>query len=183
MASPTTVLIASAGSSPIAMFQQTQGGITVLVQQASLVDPTSGNPSTIDADGNLFVKLQTGAQNSGSATASAIASGASVTLTPTANVTSGMTGTLQHAIFAATQPTLWQLQTVNNAGAATNVGAPFLTGANESFDFKPGSVDEVPSVLSTGSSCKFQVTAQNLSANTGTGGNANAYVTFWWAEN
>lgn len=179
MATPAVVNVASAGSSPIATFQQTQSGITVQVQQGAIVDPTSGQGATVDANG-LHVVLSTGAlATSGSLTATSIVSQGSETISSSVKVTSGKTGTLQHAIFAGTTPMQWALQTVDNSSAATTV-ATFFTNAYESFDFKPGSLGEIATVASTGNAL-FQVVATNLSmaANpTGT-----AFASFFWAEN
>ncbi len=174
------VLVSSSGASPIAVFEQTQNGITVSVQQAALVDPVTGTASTVDANG-LHVVLETGAQNtSGPISQAAIAAGAAATLASAVPITSGKTGTLQHAVFAATQPMLWTIQSVNNAGATANI-ASVLTNANETFDFKPGSVDEVSTVLSSSATCKFQVVATSQSTNQSV--SATAYATFFWAEN
>lgn len=179
--------IAQAGSSPVAMFEQTWtingNPKTVYIQASSLVDSVTGLAATIDANG-LHVVPSFGTPNASgpiSLTAgSAIAPGASGTLTSTVPVTNGKTGTLQHAIFASTQPTLWTIQTVNNAGTPTSVTS-FITGANETFDFKPGTSGEIATVASTSTSCKFQATAQNI----GTDQNNpdSVYVSFFWAEN
>ncbi len=175
----SSVFVTSSGSSPIATFSQTQSGQTVEVQQVSLVDPSTGQASVVDTLG-LHVVIEKGAPNSsGTVSNTAIASGATAALTSSVVVTSGKTGTLQHAIFAGTQPILWQIQTLNNLSVAATV-ASVITDANQSFDFKPGSNSEVSTVLSTGVAT-FQVQATNLSTNASV--NASAYATFFWAEN
>ena len=179
MATESVVNVPSSGASLIATFEQTQNSQTVQVQQVSLVDSTSGQGSVVDLNG-LHVVLEKGTPNaSGVLSNTTLAAGANVTLTSAVVVTSGKTGTLQHAIFAGTQPILWQVQTVNNAGAPTTV-VSFITDANQSFDFKPGANAEVSTVLSTGTAA-FAVNATNLSTNATV--NASVYGTFFWAEN
>ena len=179
MATESIVNVPSAGAASIATFSQTQNSQTVEVQQVSLVDSTIGTGSVVDSNG-LHVVLEKGTPNaSGVLSDTTLAAGANVTLTSAVVVTSGKTGTLQHALFAGTQPILWQVQTVNNAGAVTTV-ASFITDANQSFDFKPGANAEVATVLSTGTAA-FAVNATNLSTNATV--NASVYGAFFWAEN
>ncbi len=180
MSTQSAINVAEAGASPVATFSQTQGGITVYIQQASLVDATSGASVAVDANG-LHIVPSIGTPNtSGLLSALAIASGANATMASTVPITSGKTGTLQHGIFSSTQPTLWTLQSVNNAGTPLSV-VSFLTDANAVFDFKPGSIAEVSTVLASSAICIFQVIAQNLSVNTSV--TANAYATLFWVEN
>jgi hypothetical protein len=154
----SSVDVQPTGTTPIAVVTQVQGGTTVNVQQ---VIASPGTPNT-----------------SGSLNATNIANGASATLTSSVVVTSGFTGTLQHAIFASTQATLWTLQTLNNSSAVTTV-ATFLTNANETYDLKAAYPTEIATVLSTGVAT-FQVIANNQSANANL--TATAYATFFWAE-
>lgn len=178
MSTQSSINVTASGSSPVATFTQTQGGSTVYVQQASVVDPSTGQGAPVDTNG-LHVVLSVGALQvwGGPLSASAIANGASATLNST--VTNGYTGTLQHGIFASTQPTQWALQIVNNSGTPTTI-TQFLTSANETYDYKPGSIGEVPTVLSNGNA-KYQVVATNLSTNSNE--TATVYATFFWAEN
>ena len=179
MATQSSVNVTASGSSPIATYQQTQNATTVQVQQFSAVDPTSGQGATVDLNG-LHVVPSVGTPNtSGALTATGIVSGGSATLTSSVPVTNAKTGTLQHGIFSSTQPVQWTLQTINNAGTPTTV-ANFITDANRTYDFKPGSLAEIATVLSTGTAA-FQVVANNLSTNQSI--TATAYATFFWAEN
>ncbi len=175
----SSVSVTSSGSSPIATFAQTQNGSTVQVQQLALVDPSTGQASVVDNLGLHIVEEKGAPNTSGTITNGSIVGGANATLTSSVVVTSGKTGTLQHAIFAGTAPMLWQVQTLNNSSAATTV-ATIVTDANQSFDLKPGSNGEISTVLSTGVAT-FQVVASNLSTNTTLSG--AAYATFYWAEN
>lgn len=186
MATPTfTILnITPSGSSPVGFVNVpllVSGSIVQAnVQATALVDPSTGTPSTIDANG-LHVIPSVGSPNtSGIVSNTNIAAGASATLASSVPVTTGKTGTLQHAVFTSTQPVLWTLQTVNNAGTPTNV-ASFITDANRSFDFKPGTPGEVSTVLATNSSCVFEAIAQNLGTNQAVP--AAAYASYFWAEN
>ena len=176
--------IAQAGSSPVAMFSQTWtvngNPTTVYIQASSLVDSVSGIAATVDTNGLHVVDSRGTPVASGNISATGISAGTNSTLSSSVSVTSDKTGTLQHALFSATQPTLWTIQTVNNAGTATSV-VNFLTSAYETFDFKPGTLGEIATVLSSSTNCKFQVIAQNV----GTDQNnpATAYANFFWAEN
>lgn len=152
------VEVLPSGTTPIATVSQVQGGTTVNVQQ---VIASPGTPNT-----------------SGSLNATGIANGGSATLTSSVVVTSGFTGTLQHAIFASTMATLWVLQTLNNSSAATTI-ATFLTNANETYDLRSSYPGEIATVLSTGVAT-FQVIATNQSGNSNI--TAAAYATFFWAE-
>ena len=179
MATESSVNVPSAGAASIATFSQTQNSQTVEVQQVSLVDSTIGTGSVVDSNG-LHVVLEKGTPNASAVLSNtSLAAGANATLTSAVVVTNGKTGTLQHAIFAGTQPILWQLQTINNSSVATTV-VSFITDANTTFDFKPGANAEISTVLSTGVAT-FAVNATNLSTNASV--NASVYGTFFWAEN
>lgn len=179
MATQAAVNVTSSGSSPIATFAQTQNAITVEVQQCALVDPTNGTGAPVDANGLHVVNSVGTPKTSNSLNATGIAAAGSATLSAPA-ITSGKTGTLQHAIFSATQPALWLVQSVNNSSVATTV-ISFLTNANETFDLKAAFPSEISSVLSSSVNCLFQVVVSNQSGNANL--TATAYTTFWWAEN
>lgn len=186
MASPTLAVlnIQQSGTTPVGFVEQTwtvNGTPTqVYVQGGILVDAVTGTPAVIDANGLHVVPVLGSPNASGLITNGNVPAGGTVTLTSPVPVTVGTTGTLQHAIFSSTLPTLWTVQTVNNAGTPTNV-ANFLTDANGSFDFKPGMPREISTVQATNTSCVFQVTAQNLSTNQSVAG--AVYANFFWAEN
>lgn len=181
MATQSAVNVTASGSSPIATFSQTQDAETVYIQQIALVDPTSGQGAPVDVNGLHVVPSVGAAKTSGSITASNIAAGGNANLTSSVPVTNAKTGTLQHGIFASTQPTQWTMQTLDNTSTPATV-AIFLTDANETYDYKPpiGLQGEISTVLSTGAA-KFQVNATNLSTNNSV--TATAYATFFWAEN
>lgn len=183
MATESAVNVAPSGSTPIASFTQTQqGSTTVDVQQFSLVDPngtgTHAVGATVDANG-LHVVPQVGTPNSSGSLTASIAANSSSTMSSGVPVTNTKTGTLQHGIFSASQPMLWVMQTLNNSGSPTTV-ASFYTNAYETYDYRPGSISEVSTVLSTGVAA-FQVVATNQGTNTNVP--ATAYANFFWAEN
>jgi hypothetical protein len=157
--SDSSVNITPTGSTPVGTDDRTTGAGVVNLQQ---VVNYKGTPN-----------------KSGPITSSPIATGSTVAMPSTIPVTSGKKGWLEHALFSSTQPTLWTVVTVDNAGGLTSV-APFLTSANETFDFKPGMDNEVATVASTGAA-KFQVAAQNISSSGVVA--ATAYAAFFWAEN
>jgi hypothetical protein len=154
----SSVNVAPFGSTPIGTDQRTTNAGAVQIQQTVIF---KGEPNT-----------------SGPLVSLAIASLALATITSSVPVTNTKVGSLQHAVFASTQPTLWRVQTVN-ASLAT-VQFNLTTNANETFDYKPGLEKECSTVVASGGNTKFQVQAQNLSTNELN--TANAYVTFWWGE-
>lgn len=175
----SAVDVTPSGTTGIATFTQTQGGNTVFVQQQSIVDPTTGVAASVGANG-LAVSPSVGAPNtSGAIIATNIVSGVSANLTSSVPVTSGKTGTLQHGIFASTLAAKWTVQALDNSSAVT-ASFSFLTGPNQTYDFKPGCKDEFPTVLSTGAAT-FQVVTHNLDTNLGN--TATSYASFSWAEN
>jgi hypothetical protein len=186
MATETAVNVTASGSSPIACVQQNQqsGAQEVQVQQIVLVDyngtGTDAIGATVNANGSLNVAQSVGANNqSGLVSNPAVAYNSSATLYSPIPVTSGKVGTLQHAIFASSQPTLWVLQTLNNSSAATTKTG-FMTGPNDSFDYRAATHGELPTVSSTGHA-NFQVIATNLSTNSNQ--TDAVYASFFWAEN
>ena len=158
-ASDSSANITQTGTTPIATTSRTTGAGAVEMQQTAIY---KGQPNA-----------------SGPIAQGGIAAGTTVQVPSPVPVTSGKTGSLQHAIFSSTQPTLWTVVTVNNSGALSSV-VPFLTNANEAFDYKPGLEFEILTVASTGAA-KFQVAAQNVSANNLA--TATVYAGFWWGEN
>jgi hypothetical protein len=183
MSTQSYINVTASGSNGVATYTQTQNSNTVYVQQVSLVDPTGTGTNaigaTITANGLQVIPTFGTTATSGLVTASSIAAGGNSTLSSSVMVTSGKTGTLQHGVFASTQPTQWQVNSVNNVGGATTIFT-FLTNAYEAYDFKPGMWNEATTVASTGAAY-FQVIATNLSNNANQ--TANAYATFFWAEN
>lgn len=179
-----SVSVYSAGGSPMACYKQVRTAGTVEVQQIALVAPGvdgSGNSIGVDVDKSknaLQVVIEKGSPNTSGPLTAAVAGLSSGTLTSSIPVTNAKTGTLQHAVFSSEAPTLWELQTLDNAAGVTTV-ARFLTNAYETFDFKPGSNAEIATVLSTGAAT-FQVVSNNLSQSSLV--TANAYVTFYWTE-
>lgn len=186
MAAPTYTLlnISQSGATPIGFVSVPMlvNGVIVQanVQAGVLLDPVTGTPSVIDGNGLHVIPSLGTPLTSGIVSNTNISSGASATLPSPVPITSGKTGTLQHAIFASTQPVLWTLQKVNNAGTPTSISS-FITDANRSFDFKPGSPNEVATDQASGSACLYQATALNLSTNQATP--ASVYATYFWAEN
>lgn len=177
--SDSFINVASSGSSPVAVFEQVQNATTVFVQQAALVDPNSGQPSVIDANGWLQIRANSGTQRS-SGPLSVVVNFASSGIVTAPGVTIGKTGYLQHAVLSANQPSLWTLQTVANNGAATNV-ASFYSNALESVDFRAMTWNEVVTQLASSASCAFQITCANQSTNQNI--NSQVYAQFFWAEN
>ena len=158
-ASDSSANITQTGSTAIATSTRTTGAGAVEIQQSVIY---KGQPN-----------------QSGPITHGGIAAGVTVQIPSPISVTSGKTGSLQHAVFSSTQPTLWTLVTVNNSGVLASV-VPFLTNANETFDYKPGAELEVSTVASTGTA-KFQLAAQNVSANNLV--TATVYAGLFWGEN
>lgn len=178
-----SVLVAQNGSTPIGMVQQswTIGGTptTVYVQASAIVDPQTGVSTTVDANG-LHVVTNLGSPVSGVASNTSITGNSPVTLVSSVAITNGKTGTLQHGIFCASGPMLWQLQTVNNSGSPTTV-LTFMSDAFETYDYVAKMANEISSVLSTGTTAKFQVVATPLGTNQSA--IVSAYANFIWAEN
>jgi len=158
--SDSSVNVTPTGATPIATSQRTTGAGVVQMQQVAVF---KGMPGT---SGPITQAIGVGGS-------------AAVQIPSSVSVTSGKIGSLQHGVFSSTQPTLWTIVTVNNSGALAS-STPFLTNANETFDFKPGLENEILTVTSTGAA-KFQVAAQNISTNALVA--ATAYVAFAWAEN
>lgn len=181
MATPSDsfINVASAGSSPVACFEQTQNSTQVFVQQSALVDPTSGSPSSVDANGNLQTRNNSGTQQTSGVLTATIAYAASSTLTAK-SISTGKAGSLQHALVSSSQPTLWTIQTVANNGSATSI-ATFFTDALKPFDFKAATWNEVTTQVASTSSCALQVVAVNQSTNQSV--TNVVYAQFFWAEN
>src|ERR1700743_279920 len=116
MATQSAINVTPSGASAVATYTQTQNTNTVYVPQSVLVDATSGSHPEVDQNGLHVVPVLGTPNSSGVISASPINPNAAVPLTSTVSVTTGKTGTLQHAIFSGTQTIFWTLQTVNNAG-------------------------------------------------------------------
>ena len=176
--------IAQTGSSEVGSVTQTWTidgtPTTVYIQGFTLVDSINNIKAQVDANG-LHVVPSIGAPNaSGPIEATNIAYGTPATLVSTVPITDGKTGTLQHAIFASTQPTQWTIQTVNNASSATS-RVSFITNANETYDYRAVMNNELSTVLASTANVIFQVVATNLNPNTSV--TATAFANFFWSEN
>lgn len=181
MATQASIDVQSSGTNAVATFQQTQGGSTVNVQQAALVDATSSTPAQIDANGAIYVRPYVGTpKNSGPQTASVAGGGGGTATLASGLITVAAIASLQHALFGATTPCSWTLQTVNASGTPASVFT-VVTPAFGSFDFKPGMVKEVATVAGDNVHVQFQVVCTNL--DTSGLNTASAYAYFNWAEN